>query len=510
MGTPSRLLPRPSTIGGFAGSLSLACLWVLRNVSHRFDFPPTALSDRIIRMTPGGVATFFIDKLQQNASRLLVVIVTMGFLLLAGVLPLVSSRLMRTHRAAVAGGLFGASAFAAAAVAPSRSSVWALIPGLTAASVYSLTFRWLGRTGRRPTAPEGATITRRQALSIIGASAVAVALIGSAVGRVLARIAGPNTNIALRAPDRRAVIPTSRARTSFPNVPGLAPEVTSVADHYVVDIDLLNPTVDASTWRLAVGGLVRKPLSLTLADLQSKYEVVEEYAVLTCISNYVGGPLIGNSRWSGVRLSDVLGDAGLRAGARTVVFRAVDGYHSSLPLEAALDPSVLLAIAQEGAPLKWEHGFPCRLRAPAFYGVKNAKWLRRVEVVGGEHEDFWTQRGWSNVARVRTESRIDTNGPFTAGQRSWIGGAAWAGDRGISRVDVSLDDGGTWEPALLKPPISRWSWTQWGFAWTPARPGSYRLRCRATDGTETLQDRVERPPHPSGASGYDEVEVQVR
>lgn len=286
--------------------------------------------------------------------------------------------------------------------------------------------------------------------------------------------------------------------------------MTPADKHYVVDIDLLDPVVEAAGWTLTVGGLVERPLRLAFSELQDEFPLLEEVAVLTCISIWVGGPLVGSSRWTGVRLRDVLTTAGLRQDAVDIVFRCADGYTESLPLERAMDPSVLLVIAQDGRPLRQEHGFPCRLRAPAVYGMKNPKWLQGIEVVDRDHQGYWEQRGWSEDATVRTESRIDTVGSnLRVGSSTWVAGVAWAGIGGISMVEVSTDGGGTWEPAVLHPSLSRIAWTQWAFQWTPTMPGTYQVLCRATDGAGVIQDATRRSPHSSGATGYHKVQPEV-
>lgn len=203
-----------------------------------------------------------------------------------------------------------------------------------------------------------------------------------------------------------------------------------------MDIDIVDPVVEASYWSLSVGGLVEESLELSFADLQRRFRLVEEHSVLTCISNPVGGDLVGSSSWTGVRLGEVLSSAGVRDSASDVVFRCADGYSDSIPLLAAFDPSAILAIAQNGRPLTQEHGFPCRLRAPAVYGVKNAKWVEEIEVTGQDYLGYWEERGWSDVANVRTQSRIDTvESEPRVGQPTWIAGVAWAGARGVNSVE---------------------------------------------------------------------------
>jgi hypothetical protein len=210
-----------------------------------------------------------------------------------------------------------------------------------------------------------------------------------------------------------------------------------------------------------------------------------------------------------VPLREVLAAARHRREAVDVVFRCADGYSASIPLRSAMDRSVLLAIAQNGRPLAQEHGFPCRVRAPAFYGIKNVKWLEEIELVESDHQSYWTRRGWTERGVVRTQSRIDTPRSARRGEETWIAGVAWAGTRGIARVEVSVDGGETWRTARLKQPVSELAWTQWASPWVPDRSGTHVLACRATDGTGLRQERRHRRPHPSGASGYHEVDVVV-
>ena len=494
---------RWSMRGAVAGALVLSFAWAANRLDATIPFPPLSLAERIIRITPGGVATFFIEKLGPNAVRLLSVGTVAGFLVVAAVLPRVSSR-KGSPRPYIAGGLLAAILFAAILIDPLRpAAVSSLLVSLAAGGLYAMALSWLAEPARA----EASDRSRRRALIGLGAMAAFVTVGGSGLGRFVRRLARPNTDVSIRTPDVPARVPS---RPRFPSVPGLSDEVTSPGDHYVVDIDLLDPVVEADGWTLRITGLVDRPMTLTFAELQSVSPLVEEFAVLTCISNPVGGPLVGNSRWSGPRLRDVLHTAQVQEAAVEVVFRCADGYTESLPLDSALDPSVVLAVAQNGQPLRQEHGFPCRLRAPAVYGMKNPKWLEEIEVVGGDVRGYWEQRGWSDDAAVRTESRIDTVGPdLHVGVPTWIAGVAWAGIRGISRVEVSTDGGGTWESAIMHAPLSPYAWTQWANRWSPPAAGPYRILCRATDGTGAPQDPSPRPPHPSGATGYDQAQVDV-
>lgn len=499
------LTPRQLRLAGALSAAAVfAFLWAASQIPPFPAFPPAALSERIVRLTPGGIATFFIDALKHNAMRLLTLGSAAGLFALFASVPRLTSFGHRV-RPFAAGASVTAVAIAADLTAPMlREPVASIAMALVGGIIYGTSMRWLLESSvETPANP-----SRRRAIIVIGTAAAGFAVAGALLGRLGRRLLGPNTAVLLRPPDQSAV---SVERAPFPEIAGLTAEVTSVADHYVVDIDLLDPVVEAAEWQLTVAGRVGRRLALSYEELQAQYRLVEQYSVLTCVSNEIGGNLVGSARWTGVRLADVLADAGPLPGVADVVFRCADGYSSSLPLETAKDPSVLLALGMNGRPLTWEHGFPCRIRAPSVYGVKNAKWIERIELVDRDHADYWTERGWSDAAVVRTSSRIDTmGGPDTrAGEATWIAGVAWAGARGISRVEVSLDGGGTWQEAELREPLSPLAWTQWAYRWTPGPPGSYRILCRATDGGGGLQDPAQRQPHPSGATGYHEVVADV-
>lgn len=429
----------------------------------------------------------------------------LGFVILSAFVPEASARNGRT-RPRLAGVIMVLVHSASAFAGPTSPQPAPTILGSAVAGIlYGVSMPWLVDSFSRDR-PHTDT-SRRRALAWMGASIGGFIVGGSLLGSVVRRLMGPNTDVAIRAPDEPAPLPV---RSPFPNIPNPSREITSPSAHYVVDIDIVDPVVEANDWSLSVGGLVEELLELSFADLQRRFTLVEEYSVLTCISNPVGGDLVGSSSWTGVRLGEVLSSAGLRDSAADVVFRCADGYSDSIPVLAAFDPSVILAIAQNGRPLTQEHGFPCRLRAPAIYGMKNAKWVEEIEVTGQDYLGYWEERGWSDVATVRTQSRIDTVGSEPmVGQPTWIAGVAWAGVRRVNRVEVSVDGGDCWLPARLNTPLSPIAWTQWAYRWTPPRSGTHRVLCRAIDGTGRIQDPTERPPHPDGASGYHEAVLSV-
>ena len=503
---PSNQARRIRLAGALSAALALGIIWVA-SAWQAVSFAPAALSGAVLRAVPGDVATYFIENLGHWARPLLVagVLVTA---LAVGAESLWRTRSGPTMRPWIAASILAVVAAIASLIGPSPGAhpIATLLAVVVASTAYALAARSL--TQPAVVAPEGHP-GRREFLRLGAGSAVALTAGAGAMGWVLRRLGGPDTNVELVTPTEVASIPD---RADFPEIAGLTPEITSAEDHYVVDINLVPPSVEADGWRLDVRGEVDTPAEYTFGALQSSFDVIEEFAVLTCISNEVGGQLIGHSRWGGVRLSDVLDAAGVSSGAMDVVFYGADGYTDSIPLEVAMHPTVILAVSQNGEPLTQAHGFPCRVRVPAIYGMKNVKWLEAIEVVPNDFKGYWMQRGWSDEAVIDTEARIDVAGDSNrarVGAETWIAGIAWAGIRGISKVEVSVDEGQTWAEALLKDPLSPISWRHWAYRWTPERAGRVMVLARATDGDGKVQTMQDARPHPDGATGYPETFVEV-
>lgn len=518
-------------IGALATLVALSVLWVASGITTSIVFPPNSIAGALVRETPGDVATFFIELLGSWALRLTTLGAVVGAVVV-GAEALVRVRSGERLRPYPAGGALAGLSAIAALVEPSAevAPVWMGLALLGAAVAYGLAASLLAGTdamvpiGARagsaepsarldggPTEPivHETGLTRRGALKLGAGGAMAIAVGGGVIGWILRKAGGPDRDVALVQPVSPATVP---ARGPFPEIAGLAPEITSVADHYQVDINLVQPTVEAEGWTLSVGGAVDQPLEFTFDGLQQEFEVIEEYSVLACISNPIGGPLVGHSAWGGVRLRDVLAMAGSGPGAMDVVFKAADGYTDSIPLTVAQDPSVILAVSQNGRPLTRAHGFPCRVRVPGIYGMKNVKWLQSIELVETDYKGYWMERGWSDEAVVKTQSRIDVageDGAATVGAETWIAGIAWAGDRGIDGVEVSVDGGDSWEAAQMKEPVSDLSWRLWAYRWEPTRRGRTTVMCRATDGEGRVQPAERTDPHPAGAAGYHSREVEV-
>jgi DMSO/TMAO reductase YedYZ molybdopterin-dependent catalytic subunit len=324
---------------------------------------------------------------------------------------------------------------------------------------------------------------------------------GDPGGRPLARPAGA-------APVRPAPAPAPGDDPAAWAIGGLTPEVTPNRRHYTVDTAIIDPDVDAGSWRLRVEGLVGRPVEVGYDELLAM-AAIEQYVTLQCISNLVGGDLVGTAKWTGVPLARVLARAGgVSSGAVRVVFHAVGGYSDSLVVAKALDPATVVAYGMNDRSLPRAHGFPARIVAPGIYGMKQVKWLERIEVVDYDYRGYWQRSdGWDNIAQIKTASRIDVPGELTAvPDAGVVAGLAWAGDRGIGRVEVSLDGGSSWLPAVLRRELARAAWRQWRLALPPGG-GRRTITVRAVDGHGDLQTATQAPPHPSGASGYDQVDV---
>lgn len=292
--------------------------------------------------------------------------------------------------------------------------------------------------------------------------------------------------------------------------PGISPLRTPVRDFYRVDTALVVPRPDLAGWRLRITGLVARPYELGWAELLAE-PLVERDITLTCVSNEVGGPYCGSTRWLGVAVAPLLRRAGPAAGADQVLSSSVDGFTASTPLAVLLDGrDAMVAIGMDGAALTPEHGYPARLLTPGLYGYVGAtKWLTELRVTTfAADEAYWTVRGWAEQAPVKTACRIDTpRGSARSGQ-AVIGGVAWATHRGVSRVEVQVD-GAPWQAATLGPDVGLDYWRQWYLPWL-ATPGSHRLAARAYDGAGVPQEARVQGVLPDGATGYHTVRVDVR
>lgn len=304
--------------------------------------------------------------------------------------------------------------------------------------------------------------------------------------------------------------------------PFIGSEVTPNDKFYRIDTNIIVPSVDANAWRLNVRGLVKDgPVQFTYGELTAMPSV-SEYATLECISDKTEGDLISTAYWRGVPLKSILEKAQALPEAIYIVFRCYDGYDVGIPLDRGLMDGTILAYEMNGVPLPAEHGFPVRAIVPGLYGMMNAKWITDIELVDKIYEGFWQRRGWANNAKYQTHSKIVFPGDAlrnrfedlsinaaSVGSKSPIAGIAFAGDRGISKVEVSTDGGNTWQTASIKDPLSNNSWVLWALDWIPQNKGKYNIVVRATDKTGNMQTAEIRDNYPNGSTGFHSVEETV-
>jgi len=341
----------------------------------------------------------------------------------------------------------------------------------------------------------------------LGVGAVAAGLVGRSLLE-RQRVAPVGSGPAIP-PASVVVAPLDAGQDLSPTITDLTPIVMPNERFYRIDTALLTPIVDTATWSLRVHGLVDRETTLTWAQLIA-LPMFEQYVTISCVSNEVGGKLVGNAKWTGVRLRDVLDIAGVQASATQLVGRSVDGWTAGMPTAWVADPArePMIALKMNDEPLPPAHGYPARLIVPGLYGYVSAtKWLSDLELTTLEaFNGYWIDLGWAKNGPILTQSRIDTpRGGVAAGQVP-IAGIAWAPDRGVARVEVSID--GVWRDARLSSPISNATWVQWVAEWA-ATPGDHVIQVRATDGTGAVQPEQPSPPAPDGARGWHTIHVNV-
>jgi DMSO/TMAO reductase YedYZ molybdopterin-dependent catalytic subunit len=486
-------------------------------------FVPFNIFDWGTRILPGGVITTGIDLMVGMIRRLNLsatstaaktaeqMMAVVGFVFIGIILGAILFGVMRfgprqfaLANGLIAGGLFGMAVLwinrginQTGAVHPAASALWIMLMFVA----WGVTLGWIYW---RLTADEGANAVnsnRRLVIRLAGAAAV-ISVAGAGLGR-MARTRGQ-----FRRPEGEAWSaghPLPNAGAPVTPAPGTRLEFTPLSQHYRIDINTSPPVIHEGSWRLKIHGLLGRPLALTLDDLRRR-EPMHQFITLSCISNTVGGDLIGTTRWTGVSLKHMLPGLALLPNATHLKIRSADGFYETVALETIhADERVMLAYAWDGLPLAPEHGFPLRIYIPDRYGMKQPKWIESIEVTDHWEPGYWVVRGWDKEARMKATSVIDTIatdmmiGQANRETRVPIGGIAHAGVRGISKVEVRVDNG-AWIEASLRAPLSGQTWVIWRYDW-PLKPGKHTFTVRCFEGSGTPQITEEAPPHPSGASG---------
>jgi DMSO/TMAO reductase YedYZ molybdopterin-dependent catalytic subunit len=464
----------------------------------------------LISLQPPGAKQIVVDLFGTADKLVLNVAIVLGALVLAAGLGI----LARYHRPWTYAGFTAIAVLGllASLQDPLVDPLLALVAAVLGIVVAYYVMGWLLRLAT-PRSQPGAEMPDWGRRRFIGTAfgVAAGAVVGGGIGRTLLN------NRAEAAPTAASIAPAVDPVAQLPvgselAVAGISPLVVKNSDFYRIDTSLLTPRIDAGTWTLSVDGMVDNPFTLTYAELLAM-EMHEQYVTIACVSNFVGGDLVGNALWKGVRLRELLDRAGVQPGATQVVGHAFDRWTAGFPTAWVDDPGreALVAVAMNGEPLPAEHGFPARLIVPGLYGYVSAtKWLTKIGLTTLEAFDaYWVPLGWAKEAPILTQSRIDVPKPgasVNAGEVA-VAGVAWAPDRGVSKVEVQVDDE-DWAPAELSVPISDATWVQWLFRWT-ATPGDHSLSVRATDGTGEVQTADRTTPDPDGARGHHTISLSV-
>lgn len=505
----------PALAGLLTAALALGVAELVAGVIDAAS-PIVAVGGEVIDAVPTSVKEFAISTFGTNDKVALVVGIFTLIALFGLVLGVLAARRLVVGVAGVA--VFGVVGVVAALSRPNGEAIDAL-PSIVGAAagmaalawmIAALSDRSLARTVGAVTEAVPAGLDRRRFVTL-GIGVAAVAAGAGSLGRYLSQQAGAAVS--------RAAVMLPRAENPLPppppsvdlEIPGLSQYFTPNPVFYRIDTALVPPQIPAEDWSLRIHGMVDDELQLSYQDLLDR-RMIETDITLMCVSNEVGGGLVGNARWLGVPLADLLDEAGVQEGATQIVGRSFDGWTNGFPTVAARDGrDTIVAVGMNGAPLPVEHGFPARIVVPGLYGYVSAtKWVTELELTTLEAFDaYWVRRGWAKLGPIRTQSRIDVPeglarippGPTP------VAGVAWAQLRGIDKVEVRVDEG-EWAEARLAAVTTDTTWRQWAWEWD-ATPGNHMITVRATDSTGETQTEERRPPIPSGATGWHNVVVLV-
>jgi DMSO/TMAO reductase YedYZ molybdopterin-dependent catalytic subunit len=472
-----------------------------------------AIGAVVIELQPPGAKDFMVSLFGTNDKLALEVATGIGAILIGAIFGLLARRDIRLAIGGVVA--FGIVGYVAAIRDPYADVLVTLLVVIVAVGVGVVSLLLLlPKEGILPAvdaARRRFLIVGRRA-AILAGGLLVLGGFGAVVGRYLSTLtpaiaAGPSFT-----PRPSSSLPPPPVGSSFEGIDGLSPIVVPNADFYRIDTRLSIPRLSSDGWTVKVTGLVDTPLELTYGELANMPQV-EHWVTIACVSNEVGGELVGNAKWTGVRLLPILEQAGLQADATQVVGRSFDGFTVGFPTEhlRGAGSEAMIALFMNGEPLPPPHGFPLRLIVPGLYGYVSAtKWLQEIELTRLEDFDaYWVPLGWAKEAPILTQSRIDVprSGSAVPAGSVTVAGVAWAPTRGISKVEVQLDDG-TWTAAALSVPLANTAWIQWKVGISMAG-GGHTLTVRATDGTDALQEERRTTPAPDGARGWHQIRVQA-
>jgi len=501
-----------------AAATALAIGELVAGASSRLTSPVISVGNQVVDAVPRQVKDFAIETFGTNDKIALLV----GIYSIAAILGLIVG-IVASRR--FAGGAGGIVAFGAVGIWSSGSEVdaawWAGAPSIIGAIIGVAALGLMLSTIEGAARPEaiarvaptfgGETnpLGRRRFLTMSGAVLLFSAA-GAGTGRWLQeRFSAAASRMSVVLPKAKEAAPDLAGGVEL-DVVGISPFITPNADFYRIDTNLTVPQLAAETWSLTIKGMVDEQLELTYDEILAM-DMIEERITMTCVSNEVGGGLVGTALWLGVPLKGLLDQAGIQSGADQVVGRAFDGFTTGFPVETLDGRPAMLAVGMNGEPLPLAHGFPARIIVPGLYGFVSAtKWLTEIELTTfADFDQYWVKRDWSAEGPIKTMSRIDTPRGLQkiAAGPAKIGGVAWAQTRGIEKVEIKLDDG-EWTEATLAEEDSTITWRQWVHEFDAA-PGRHQVACRATDTTGKVQAEERARPFPNGASGWHSVAYLV-
>lgn len=537
-----RFMALGALVGGFL-TAALSGIMYLADQLLGLPFVPYDLFNWVTRVLPGDLVTFGIDTMinamlflgvnvansAKTAERASAVLQFLAVGVVVGALYFAVMQARRSSGERVAGLIVGALlglpmmgisvAIAQSDMLPIFNIVWIVL--------LFLLWGWLlnGAYGRLhppfATETEVREVTqqdRRQFLIQLGASTAVVTVAGAGIGAFLAR--SEERRQAAELADSMAHNAEPGSANPFPNandpvvpVPGTRPEYTPVKDHYKVFLQTEPTYLDGASWVLPITGLVNNPMMLTIDDFENRWESFDQYVTLRCISGRIGTTLMSTTLWTGVSVQDVLADLDLQEGAKYLFISSGDGFYETVDIDLIMsDRRIMFCYGWDGNALPKDHGYPLRIWIPDRYGMKQPKWITEIEVIDEDRDGYWVERNWDKVARVKTTSVIDTVAvdhiiEDGSERRVPIGGIAYAGARGISRVQVRVD-GGDWQDAQQRAPLSETTWVIWRYEW-PFTAGEhlFEVRCAEGDGTPQIEEVTDN--RPSGATGIHSREATL-
>ncbi|WP_207345535.1 molybdopterin-dependent oxidoreductase [Arthrobacter sp. E3] len=512
--------------GALAGVVAAGILFASAQLVSVFfgpaSAPLTSVGSTFIDFTPAWLKDFAIATFGTNDKMVLLISMGVAAALLSAVAGIVARRHFRVGAALV---VVFALVMAAAIITRSGAGIADLFPLLVGTIAGLLSLRFLTpepkiaheQTQAQPlqAGQQAANVdsTSRRSFLLRTVALAGVAVVAGVAGSALSttRNAVRQVREALKLPSAKIKAVALPAGVQAP-VEGVTPFVTPNSDFYRIDTALVVPEIDPAKWELRVHGMVEEEITLSFDELLAQ-DLIESYVTLTCVSNVVGGNLAGNAKWLGYPIRELLARAKPKAGADMVLSTSIDGFSASTPLPILQDDrDAMLAVGMNGEPLPLQHGFPVRMVVPGLYGFVSAtKWVVDLEVTTfAENAGYWTSRGWSSHGPIKTASRVEVPRALAripAGKVS-IGGSAWAQTKGISKVEIQLDDG-PWLAATLAAEASVDTWRQWSYVWENAPAGNHKVRVRAYDVGNELQTEDQAPPAPDGSSGWHSISFTV-